>query len=85
MEQFSTLVEAAQLAATRCNFWKFATSDEQFDMPALLTLAETSDAENPSDEDSFYVVSPTGAIGLIEDSGDVDWLFIAASIQEKRM
>jgi hypothetical protein len=44
---------------------------------SLLVLAETSDSEDPIDEDSFYVVSPAGAIGLCNDGEDIDWLFLS--------
>ena len=77
MDKFNTLLEAAQLAATRCGSWSFATSDDRYDVKGLLVLAETSDSENPIDEDSFYVVSPFGAIGLCEDGEDIDWLFLS--------
>lgn len=77
MDKFNTLLEAAQLAATRCGSWSFATSDDRYDVKGLLVLAETSDSENPIDEDSFYVVSRAGAIGLCEDGGDIDWLFLS--------
>jgi hypothetical protein len=76
MKQFTTLLEAAELAATRCKGWKFATSDERFDTKDLLILAETSDNEDPIDEDNFYVVSPSGAIGLCIDGEDIEWLFL---------
>jgi ribosomal protein L40E len=77
MERFNTLLEAAELAATRCTSWRFATSNDRYDAKGLLVLAETSDGENPIDEDSFYVVSPAGAIGLYEDGEDIDWLFLS--------
>lgn len=79
MERFDTLVTAAKFAATRSNSWSFATSDERYDTKGLLGLAEVSDDENPIDEDSFYVVSPAGTIGLCEDSEDIDWLFLTVS------
>jgi ribosomal protein L40E len=77
MERFDTLTEAAAYAATLCGRFRFATSDERYDAKGLLVLAETSDSENPADEDSFYVVSPGGAIGFCEDGGDIDWLFLS--------
>ena len=83
MEQFNTLLEAAECAVTRCNSWSFATSNDRYDVKGLLVLAETSDSENPIDEDSFYVVSPAGAIGLWEDGEDVDWLFLTGSITDE--
>jgi hypothetical protein len=63
MERFGTLLEAAEFAATLCRNWSFADSDERFDVKGLLILAETCDSEDHIDEDSFYVVSPAGAIG----------------------
>lgn len=77
MERFDTMLEAAELAATLCGSWSFATSNDRYDVKGLLVLAETSDSENPIDEDSFYVVSPAGAIGLCEDGEDIDWLFLS--------
>jgi len=77
MKQFTTLLEAAEFAATRCKSWSFATADDRYDVKGLLVLAETSDSENQIDEDSFYVVSPAGAIGLCEDGEDIDWLFLS--------
>ena len=77
MERFDTLLEAAEFSATRCTSWSFATSNDRYDVKGLLVLAETSDSEDPIDEDSFYVVSPAGAIGLCEDGEDIDWLFLS--------
>jgi hypothetical protein len=79
MEQFNTMLEAAECAATRCGNFRFATSNDRYDAKGLLVLAETSDSENPADEDSFYVVSPGGAIGFCEDGEDIDWLFISVA------
>ena len=77
MERFDTMLEAAEFAATRCGGWSFATSNDRYDVKGLLVLAETSDSEDPIDEDSFYVVSPAGAIGLCNDGEDIDWLFLS--------
>lgn len=77
MERFNTLQEAAEFATTLCKSWSFATSDERYDVNELLVLAETSDNEAPINEDCFYVVSPSGAIGLCEDGEDIDWLFLS--------
>jgi hypothetical protein len=83
MERFDTMLEAAEFAATRCKSWSFATADDRYDVKGLLALAETSDSENPIDEDSFYVVSPAGAIGLCEDGEDIDWLFLTSSSEDE--
>jgi hypothetical protein len=77
MERFDTLLEAAEFASTLCGSFRFATTDDRYDAEDLLVLAETSDSENPIDEDSFYVVSPAGAIGLCEDGEDIDWMFLS--------
>ena len=83
MERFDTLLEAAEFSATRCTSWSFATSNDRYDVKGLLVLAETSDSENPIDEDSFYVVSRAGAIGLCEDGEDIDWLFLTGSSEDE--
>jgi len=77
MERFNTLLEAAKFATTLCKSWSFVTSNDRYDVNGLLVLAETSDSEDPIDEDSFYVVSPAGAIGLCDDGEDIDWLFLS--------
>ena len=77
MDKFITMLEAAEFAATLCGSWSFATSNDRYDVKGLLVLAETSDSENPVDEDSFYVVSPNGAIGFCEDGEEIDWLFLS--------
>ena len=77
MERFDTMLEAAEFATTLCKSWSFATSNDRYDIKGLLVLAKTSDSENPIDEDSFYLVSPAGAIGLCEDGEDIDWLFLS--------
>jgi hypothetical protein len=83
MDKFITMLEAAEFAATLCGSWNFATSNDRYDVKGLLALAETSDSENPIDEDNFYVVSPAGAIGLCEDGEDIDWLFLTSSSEDE--
>lgn len=78
MERFNTMLEAAEYAATLCNSWSFAYSNtEVYDSAKLLVSAQMSDEENPVDEDSFYVVSPSGAMGLCRDGDEIDWLFLS--------
>lgn len=79
MKQFSTLYHAAEFAATLCTNWSFATADEKYDKDGLLGIADIHDAENPADEDSFYLVSPYGSIGFCQDGEEIDWLFLADS------
>lgn len=75
--RYTTLTEAAEVATTRCDAWRFSYSVEQFDRASLLSLAQIHDEENPADEDSFYLVSPKGAIGFSEDGETIDWLFLS--------
>lgn len=83
MEKFNTMLKAAECAVTRCNSWSFANSDEKYYKKSLIGIAEVSDAENPADEDSFYVVSPGGAIGFCEDGEVIDWLFLTGSNEDE--
>ena len=83
MKQFTTLLEAAEFAVTLATGWHFATADERYEKTTLLALAETSDSENPIDEDSFYVVSPSGAIGFCEDGEEIEWLFLTGSSEDE--
>jgi hypothetical protein len=76
MKQFESLLEAAEYAATIAGGWCFTYSNDTYTKSTLLPLAETADNENPVDEDSFYVVSPGGAIGFCEDGEDIDWQFL---------
>src|SRR5690554_3709586 len=74
--RFITLSEAAEIAITYCDRWSFATSDELYDRASLQGIAQVHDEETCVDEDSFYVVSPGGAIGFSEDGEIIDWLFL---------
>ena len=77
MKKFNSLYQAASFASTLSSSWSFSTSEERYDTKSLLTLSETSDSENPADEDSFYLVSNDGSIGFCEDEDFIDWLFIS--------
>jgi hypothetical protein len=82
-QRYSTLSEAAETAATRCNKWNFASSDELYDSDSLQGIAQVHDEEAGVDEDSFYVVSPGGAIGFSEDGETIDWLFLPLGCAEE--
>ena len=77
MKPFKSLHDAAEFATSLSGQWRFVSSDDMYTPDSLLVLAQTSDAESPIDEDSCYVVSGGGSIGLCEDQEDIDWLFIA--------
>lgn len=83
MDRFASLYEAAEYALTRCNGWRFAYSEEVYNQDSLLGIAEIHDEENPADDDSFYLVSPSGAIGFSEDGESIDWLFLALNNLEE--
>lgn len=78
--KFYGCLDAAEFAATITNEWKDAQSGEIYDKKTLFAICETSDDENPldeDDEDSYYIVSDAGAIGITDDAGEsVDWCFI---------
>lgn len=80
--RYTTLSDAAETAASRCRAWRFATSDEVYDRTTLSGIAEIHDKESPADEDSFYLVSPGGAIGFSEDGENIDWLFLPLNYTE---
>ena len=83
-KRYQSLSEAAKIAVTRCNGWRFATTEGEFYDPAELKgIAEVHDSEAGLDEDSFYLVSPDGAIGFSEDGETIDWLFLPLEGNEK--
>lgn len=82
-QTYTTLSEAAKIAITRCDKWHFATSDELYDIASLQGIAQIHDQETGVDEDSFYVVSPGGAIGFSEDGETIDWLFVPLNCTEE--
>lgn len=86
MNRFNTMLAAAEFAITLCNKWSFAYSNEDvYDRGKLFNIAEIHDTENPVDEDSFYLVSSGGAIGLCEDEENIDWLFLSNSGMDENL
>ncbi len=77
MKKFSTLFDASVFASSKCSYWKFSTSDDYYDKISLSEIAKVHDQESIADEDSYYVVADSGAIGFCEDEDtDIDWLFL---------
>jgi hypothetical protein len=77
MKKFTALYDASQYAKELCSAWKFASANEFYDSISLPEIAKIHDEESVGDEDSFYVVSDSGAIGYCLDSDtDIDWLFL---------
>ena len=83
-KKYQTLSEATEIATTRCNGWRFATSEsEYYDSAELKGVAEIHDGEAGLDEDSFYLVSPGGAIGFSQDGETIEWLFLPLESSEE--
>ncbi len=85
MKKFTELSKAAEYALTITGRWQLAESDERYGRASLPGLAEASDAENPLDEDDFYLVSPGGAIGMCMDGDEIDWLFLPTEGSEEEL
>lgn len=72
--------EAAKIAAQHCTQWKFQDEPgEPMDAAMLAYACREQDSAGPLDDDpdSWYIVSPDGAIGATEDAGrSVTWLFL---------
>lgn len=81
--KYTSLSKAAEAAATHCDRWRFATADEFYDSDSLQGIAELHDEEVYVEEESFYVVSPGGAIGFSEDGKAIEWLFIPVNSVEE--
>lgn len=75
-QRYSTLSDAVETAVSRCKKWRFATSDDLYESTGLRGIAQVHDEEACTDEDSFYIVSPGGAIGFSEDGEAIAWLFL---------
>lgn len=77
MKPFDTLTQAVQEASSRCANWRYADSNEVYDLKTFLAIADVHDSEHPAEEDAFYLVSPAGAIGFAMEQGNtVEWLFL---------
>ena len=79
-EKSRSMKDAVALAVQRASQWHFKDEEELSDASYISFAAEEHDSEyglDPEDEESYYVVTDDGAIGLTEDGGaSVDWLFI---------
>lgn len=81
--RYPTLSEAAEVAVTLCHSWQFTASGELYDKDSLLDIAQIfHDEEIWLDGNSFYLVSPGGAIGFSEDREreNIEWLFLPLQI-----
>ncbi len=84
MVQFDNLAEAVECASARCANWTDSTeADKKYSVSDMTGMAEAADDEDPLDEDSFYAVSPAGAIGISNDGENIAWLFIATAAPDE--
>ncbi len=74
---YYNLLHALAAAMTRCLIWRYAGTDDKYDVLQLFRFAEEFDKEHPIKDRSFYMVSAEGAIGV---SPGVEyltkWLFL---------
>ncbi len=83
MRQFNTLTEAVKLASTGAGRWRDAYGDHKiYDQATLAGIAEVNDEENPADEETLYVVSRGGTIGICSDGEEIDWIFLTDSLKD---
>ena len=72
-------LDAAEAAAAVTDQWQ-DDGGEIYDKADLLSLFAVMDDEDPLDEDDeeiYYIVSDSGAIGITHDSGEtIDWMVI---------
>ena len=84
MTKYPNLYEAVKDAIALCNRWRFMFADEIYDKDNFLGIAEVYDEDSMADEDSYYVVAPSGAIGFIEDEDSpIEWLFVREDNQKE--
>lgn len=74
---FLSLLHALAAAMTRCVIWRYANTEDKYDVIQLFNFAKDFDQEHPIKDRSFYMVSAEGAIGV---SPGVEyltkWMFI---------
>ena len=86
MIKYPNLVEAVKYAIDLCDSWRFMYADEFYYKDNFIGIAQVYDEDSMADEDSFYVVAPSGAIGFSEDEGEtIEWLFVRADNQNEKL
>ena len=61
---FFSLLHALAVAMTRCVIWRYAGTEDKYDILQLFNFAMDFDKEHPIKDRSFYMVSAEGAIGV---------------------
>lgn len=84
MTKYPNLFEAVKQAVGLCNRWRFMYADEIYDRDSFPGIAEVYDEDSMADEDSYYIVAPSGAIGFVEDEENpIEWLFVREDNQKE--
>lgn len=83
MMKYPNLSEAVKQAINLCDKWRFMYADELYDTDSFPGIAQVYDEDSLADEDSYYVVAPSGAIGFIEEGDAIEWLFLNADKQKE--
>ena len=79
LERYMSLTDAARRAGQIAVCWSFRGTEETSDYNNLLAMAGLHDTESDvtTDEDTFYLTAPNGAIGFTEDRGEeIEWLYL---------
>ena len=74
---YHSLLHALAAAMTRCVIWRYAGTEEKYNVLQLFRFAEDFDKEHPIHDRSFYMVSAEGAIGVSPGMEYLTkWMFI---------
>lgn len=76
---YFSLMHALATAMTRCVVWRYADTDDKYNVLQLFNFAKDFDQEQPIKDRSFYMVSAEGAIGVSPGLEYLTkWMFIPA-------
>ena len=76
---YLSLLHAFAAAMTRCVVWRYADTEDKYNLLQLFNFAKDFDQEHPIKDRSFYMVSAEGAIGVSPGMEYLTkWMFIPA-------
>ena len=76
---YFSLMHALAVAMARCVIWRYADTEDKYDVIQLVNFAKDFDQEHPIKDNSFYMVSAEGAIGVSPGMEYLTkWMFIPA-------
>lgn len=74
---YHSLLHALAAAMTRCVIWRYAGTEDKYNVLQLFNFAKNFDQEHPIKDRSFYMVSAEGAIGVSPGMEYLTkWMFI---------